>query len=34
MQSITEISLGELEHLMLDWEEQIFHAKQIFLMGI
>ena len=30
MQSITEISLGELEHLMLDWEEQIFHAKQIF----
>ena len=30
MQSIAELSLGELEHLMLDWEEQIFHAKQIF----
>jgi len=30
MESITELSLGELEHFMLDREEAIFHAKQVF----
>jgi 23S rRNA (adenine2503-C2)-methyltransferase len=30
MNSITELSLGELEHFMLDREEAIFHAKQVF----
>ncbi|MGA2774936.1 MAG: 23S rRNA (adenine(2503)-C(2))-methyltransferase RlmN [Candidatus Omnitrophota bacterium] len=30
MGSITELSLGELEHFILDREEAIFHAKQIF----
>ena len=30
MQNIAELSLGELEHVMLNWEEEIFHAKQIF----
>ena len=30
MQNIAELSLGELEHIMLNWEEEIFHAKQIF----